>query len=359
MDAMTFVVMAGGTGGHVFPGLAVADELCLRGHKVAWMGSSSGIEGRVAPKAGYDICEITYCSPRGRGRIRALLDLWRAVREATRSIRRLRPSLLIGMGGYMSVPGGLAGRRAGVPLVIHEQNALAGKANRLLARFAKRSLVGYPGSFGGSVKDGTTVHVGNPVRKGFSEAPEPDVRIKGRSGPLRILVVGGSQGSQFLNERIPEVVAEMDAGARPEVVHQCGAGNRGTVENAYLERSVQATVHEFIDDMARAMAEADLMVSRCGAATLAEMSAVGLGSVLVPYPHATEQHQLMNARHFENEGAGIVVEQSGFDAAGLARRLAGIGRGETLRMAQAARRVNPADSARRIVDLCEEVARAV
>lgn len=356
MSGLRVAILAGGTGGHVFPGLAVADELLGRDHRVWWIGSSAGRENQWVREHGLPLRAVPYESPRGRGLARAGLDLARAFREARRIVREVAPSVLLGMGGYASVPAGLAGRCDGRPLVVHEQNAVPGRANRLLARLARRVLVAHPGVLG---RLGARVSVvGNPVRGAFSSVESPEGRIGGREGRLRLLVLGGSQGARFLNERLPEALGGMPARERPLVTHQCGAGNREAVEAAYRGRRVECAVHEFIDDMARAMGEADLLVGRSGAATLAEASAAGLGALLVPYPHAADGHQLENARHFAQAGAGVVVPQEGLDAGRLREALAPITRAVACGMAVAARRLNPPGAAGRIADACEEAARA-
>jgi len=278
------------------------------------------------------------------------------VLQARSALRAAAPQLAVGMGGYVSVPGGIASWLGRIPLVVHEQNSLAGKANRLLARLATRTLAAYPGAFAGGAL--AVTEVGNPVRKAFAEIPPPEERMRGREGPLRLLVLGGSQGARFLNENLPGVIAAVEKSSRPEVVHQCGPGNGEQVGRAYAELGVEASVHEFIDDMAGAMAEADLMAGRCGAATLAELSAVGLGSVMFPYPHATEGHQLKNAERFSCAGAALVVEEGNFDRGTMARELSGIGRERALSMAQAARAVGREGAAGAFVDACEEAVRA-
>jgi len=347
--------MAGGTGGHLYPALAAAEEFVARGHEVSWLGVSGGMEGRVVPRHGYAIRTVDYRTPRGQGKARALATLARAVLQARRALRAAAPDVAVGMGGYTSVPGGIASWLGGIPLVIHEQNSLAGKANRLLARLARRTLAAYPGAFG---RARAAAEVGNPVRRAFAEIPPPEERMRGRDGPLRLLVLGGSQGARFLNENLPGVIAAMGRPSRPEVVHQCGPGNAQQVGRAYAKLGVDADVSEFIDDMAGAMAAADLMAGRCGAATLAELSAAGLGSVLFPYPHATEGHQLANAEHFARAGAALVVEEGKFDPGATAREIAGIGRGRALEMARAARALGRAGAAGAFVDACEEAARA-
>lgn len=356
MSRLKVAILAGGTGGHVFPGLALVDEMQDRDHEVLWIGTARGRENQWVREHGVPLSAVPYESPRGRNKAVAACELFRAFRAARRLVRDAAPSLLLGMGGYASVPAGLAARYDGYPLVVHEQNAVAGRANRLLARFADRVLAAYPGAMRG--RGGKVSVVGNPVRGAFLAAPPPEERFGARQGPVRVLVAGGSQGASFLNERVPEALGGIPGPGRPGVVHQCGSGNRAQVEEAYRRRGVGCEVHEFIEDMAGAMADADLLVGRSGAATLAEASAIGLGVVMVPYPHAADRHQLENARVFEKGGAGVVVRQDGDGPAGLRDALASVDREGALRMALAARGLNPPGAAARIVDACEEVARA-
>ena len=353
---MKALMMAGGTGGHVFPALAVADELRRRGHEVVWLGVRGGMEADIARRNGYPLQEIEYRSPRRQSRILAALALLRAVFRACGVMRGVKPDLVVGMGGYASVPGGLASRLCGLRLVIHEQNSLAGKANRLLARFAHKVLVAYPGALR-APKD-EALEVGNPVRDGFGSMRPPEERMAGRSGPMRLLVLGGSQGAKFLNENLPQAIGAMAPGSRPVVVHQCGRGNRGPVEAAYAAHQANADVREFIDDVAGEMERADLFAGRCGAATLAEIAAAGLGSMLFPYPYATEQHQSRNAQFFARAGAAVVIEETDFAPGLFAKELADIGRERALQMASAARGIAHANAAGKFADVCEGVVRA-
>lgn len=348
------MIMAGGTGGHVFPALAVAGELrAVR--EVVWLGTERGIEARLVPAAGYptEWIEVEGLRGKGIGRwLAAPLRLLRAVAQARRVLRRRRPGVVLGLGGFASGPGGIAAWLAGTPLVIHEQNAVAGMTNRWLARFASRIAEGFPGSF--PTRQGA-LYVGNPVRPEISALPPPRQRFEARSGPLKLFVFGGSQGASALNRLLPAAVALMPASRRPLVLHQTGAKERESTEAAYRAASVQADVRAFVDDMAAAYAEADLVVSRAGALTVAELAAAGVGAILVPFPAAVDDHQTRNAEWLGRISAAQVVSEAGLTAPELANRLAtllGTGRTRLLAMAEAARSQARPDAARRMAELC-------
>lgn len=348
-------MMAGGTGGHVFPALAVAQALRDRGHEVSWIGTAAGLESRLVPERGFELDEIHVKGVRGSGILRlvtAPLVVSRAMWQALRILRRRRPSVVVGMGGFATGPGGLVARLMGLPLVIHEQNAIPGLTNRLLSRIATRVLVAFEGTFG--TRAGVQV-TGNPVRPEITEIPSPETRFAGREGPLRLLVTGGSLGAQALNEQVPAAIGLMSGDFHPHIRHQAGRGKADAAEAGYEQAGVTAKVTEFIDDMAEALAWADVVICRAGALTVSELAAAGVGSLLVPYPYAVDDHQTVNAKVLVQSGAAGLVQQSELTAQGLADWLAGHGREDLRSMAIAARGCATPDSVKRAVEACEEV----
>jgi UDP-N-acetylglucosamine--N-acetylmuramyl-(pentapeptide) pyrophosphoryl-undecaprenol N-acetylglucosamine transferase len=350
------MIMAGGTGGHVFPALAVAGA--LRGRRdVVWLGTERGIEARLVPAAGYPVEWIRVEGLRGKGVarwLRAPFSLARAVGEARAALKRRQPGVVLGCGGFVSGPGGIAAWLTGAPLVIHEQNAVVGLTNRWLARFASRVAEGFPGSF--PTRRGA-VYVGNPVRPEIAALPPPRERMGARQGPLRLLVFGGSQGATALNQLVPEAVAMLPLARRPVVMHQTGARDRDATAASYRAAGIQADVRAFIDDMAAAYAEADLVVSRAGASTVAELAAAGVAAMLVPFPAAVDDHQTRNAAWLAQVSAAQVVSESGLTAGELANRLATLfagGRAKLIAMAEAARGLAVTDAAERVAALCLE-----
>lgn len=350
----TLLVMAGGTGGHVFPGLAVADRLKAQGWTIHWLGTADRMEAELVPAHGYSISFIDIQGVRGNGIKRLLVAPYRIVKsvlQARRVLKSIRPDVVLGMGGFASGPGGVAAWLSGIPLLLHEQNAAAGLTNKLLARLAKRVLMAFPGAFAPSAR---TAVVGNPVRPEVVALPDPQLRSS--SEPLRLLIVGGSLGARVLNEQVPPAVAS--AGVPIEVRHQCGKGNRDVVAEAYAKQGVEAEVSEFIKDMADAYAWADLVVCRAGALTVSEVAAAGVAAIFVPLPHAVDDHQTRNALTLVDGGAAEFLPQSELTPASLAARLSWLaGRRETLlNMAQAARRVAIIDAAERVADECKRLA---
>ena len=315
--ASPVLIMAGGTGGHVFPALAVAQALCDRGVGVVWLGTRRGLEARIKPPAGVAMEWLTMSGLRGRGLrvwLLAPFTLGRALLQALRIVRRVRPGMALGMGGFVSAPGGLAAWLARVPLLIHEQNAVAGYANRLLAQFARRVLLAFPGAL---PTRRPCMEVGNPVRRELLGLEPPRARFAGRSGPLRILVLGGSQGARILNHMAPEALAKLKAECT--VLHQAGRADAREVESAYKRLGMKSNVREFIADMAQVYAWADIAVCRAGALTLAELSAVGLGAVLVPFARAADDHQTRNARYLVERGAASLLAERDLSADALAQ----------------------------------------
>lgn len=356
----TVLILAGGTGGHVFPGLAVARVLREQGLKVVWVGTQRGLEARVVPEAGFPIEWITIQGLR-RGSLRDLIflpgRLLVALWQAFRIFRRHRPVVALAMGGFVAGPGGIMAWLTRTPLVVHEQNAYAGLTNRSLAFVANRVLSGFPEAF--RSLPGAT-HVGNPVRAEILQLPIPQVRLAGRQRPLRLLVLGGSQGATVLNDVIPEAVALMDPAVRPIIHHQSGRTGAASTALVYERHKLTATVTAFIDDMAVEYAWADVVVCRAGAMTIAELCAVGIAAVLVPYPFATDDHQTANARFLADRGAAMCVSQAEFSAPRIAELLDGLARQADvgMRMAEQSRACAMPDSTERIVAVCLEVAHA-
>jgi UDP-N-acetylglucosamine--N-acetylmuramyl-(pentapeptide) pyrophosphoryl-undecaprenol N-acetylglucosamine transferase len=350
----TVMIMAGGTGGHVFPALAIA-EMLRASREIVWLGTQAGIESRLVPAAGYPVEWIEVEGLRGKGVGRWLtapLRLLRAVAQARKALARRRPGVVLGLGGFASGPGGIAAWLAGTPLVVHEQNAVAGLTNRWLARLASLIAEGFPGSFPAAQH---AIYVGNPVRPDIASLPAPRQRFESRNGPMRLFVFGGSQGALALNRLVPAAVALLPESRRPWVLHQTGTKDREATEAAYRAAGVQADVRPFIDDMAAAYANADLVISRSGASTVSELAAAGVGSILVPYPAAVDDHQTRNAEWLGRVSAAQVVAEAGLTAPELANRLAtlfGNGRARLLAMAEAARSLAVTDAARRVADLC-------
>jgi len=307
------MIAAGGTGGHVYPALAVAAALRERDVPVVWMGTRAGLEARVVPAAGIPLEWLSVGGLRGKGwrtRLLAPLVLARACLQAAGILRRHRPRALLGMGGFAAGPGGLMARLLGCPLVIHEQNAVAGLTNRVLARVATRVLEAVPGTF--PAGRGATA-TGNPVRADISALPSPDERFAARQGPLHILVLGGSQGARWLNERLPAALARLDSARRPRVTHVAGPRNLDAARADYARAGVEATVVPYIEDMASALADADAVIARAGAMTVAEIAAAGVGALFVPFPHAVDDHQTANARWLAEAGAAVIVQQAELD----------------------------------------------
>ena len=353
------LIMAGGTGGHVFPALAVADELRARGVEVSWLGTQRGLEARVVPAAGYPLNTVRVTGLRGKGALRLLLApfmLAGALWQALRIELQLRPRAVLGMGGFVSGPGGVIAWLLRRPLLIHEQNSVAGTTNRLLAPLARTVMVAFPGSLPAARQP---VHTGNPVRGRITSLPAPATRLADRSGPMRLLIVGGSLGARALNDTLPAAIAQLQPGNPLQVYHQTGRDDLEQVVSAYKEASVEARVEPFIDDMAEAYAWADLVICRAGALTVAELAVVGVAAILVPFPHATDDHQTGNARFLADAGAAVLLPQSKLEPAGLASMLSDFisQREVLLEMACRARELAMPGAARRVAELCLQAAR--
>lgn len=351
---MKIVIMAGGTGGHVFPALAVAQVLRARGHEVAWIGTRQGLEARVVPAAGIPLECIEVGGLRGKGWRTLLVAPWRVARamyQAWRILQRLQPAVALGMGGFASGPGGLVARLRGCPLVLHEQNAAPGFTNRVLSHVTRHVLEGFPGSFAAARH---AAYVGNPVRKEIFDVAAPAARFADRRAALRVLVIGGSQGARVLNATLPQAVARLPAQLALEVWHQTGVRDVEMVASAYREHHVPARVAPFIEDMAEAYAWADLAVCRAGALTIAELAAAGLGALLVPFAAAVDDHQTRNAQFLLRAGAAEVLAQRDVSAHSLVpvlQRLLG-NRDGLRQMAERARALAKPDAAQRVADIC-------
>ena len=350
----TLMVMAGGTGGHIYPGLAVADALRERGWKVVWMGNPDGMEARIVPASGYEVAWVRFTALRGKGLLRKLLlpfNLRKGFAQALAQIRRVRPDVVLGMGGYVTFPGGMMAALLGRPVVVHEQNSVAGMANKVLAGVADKVVTGFPGV----LKKGEWL--GNPVRADITAVAPPAVRFAGRSGPLKVLVVGGSLGAAALNEAMPKALALLAPEDRPLVTHQAGTRQIEALRAGYQAAGVGGELLPFIDDMAARYAGADLVICRAGALTVAELAAVGVASVLVPFPHAVDDHQTGNARFLADAGAAILLPQTELTPQRLATLLQDMTRERLLTMAEKARSCAKPDATARVADVCAGLAR--
>lgn len=345
------LILAGGTGGHIFPGLAVAAQLRAAGWEVVWMGARGGMEERLVPPHGYRTAWIRARAARGKGIVQKLLlpaNLLLSFWESLRHLRRIRPDVVLGLGGYVAFPGGMMASLLGRPLALHEQNAIAGLANRVLAGVSDKVMVAFPGA----LKDAEWT--GNPVRAEIASIASPEVRFGGRAGPLRILVVGGSLGAQALNEALPKAIGLLKD--RPIVVHQSGEKHLDTLKRNYADAAVAGELVTFIDDMARRYAEADLVICRAGAVTVAELSAGGMASILVPFPHAVDDHQTANARFLADQGAAILIQQPDLTPQKLAALIGSLDRAQLLEMARKARALGKPGAAQLVARRCMQLA---
>ncbi|MDU2731958.1 MAG: undecaprenyldiphospho-muramoylpentapeptide beta-N-acetylglucosaminyltransferase [Mixta calida] len=352
MSGKRLMVMAGGTGGHVFPGLAVAHHLMAQGWQVRWLGTADRMEADLVPKHGIEIDFIRISGLRGKG-LKALLAspirIFNAWRQARSIMKAWKPDVVLGMGGYVSGPGGLAAWSCGIPVVLHEQNGIAGLTNKWLAKLATKVMQAFPGAFPHADV------VGNPVRTDVLALSSPEQRLSGREGPIRVLVVGGSQGARVLNQTLPQVAALM--GDRITLWHQTGKGNLPQVMADYEKAGqTQHKISEFIGDMATAYAWADVVVCRSGALTVSEVAAAGLPAIFVPFQHKDRQ-QYWNALPLEKAGAARIFEQPQFTADAVAETLTQWDRPTLLRMAQNARQVAIPDATERVAAEVSAVAR--
>ena len=355
IDVRPVLIMAGGTGGHVFPALAVADELRLRGIPVVWLGTKAGIESRLVPQAGYPIEWMSITGLRGKNTMTLLLAPVRLVLacwQALAVLLRRKPCAVLGMGGFASGPGGLMAWLLRKPLLVHEQNAIPGLTNKILARLASGVLQAFPGVF----KQAITT--GNPVRQSICEIEKPESRVLQSQvqdkASLRLLVIGGSMGAVKLNEIIPQALAKIETAQRPEVIHQTGLKNIESAKTFYIETGVEARVEAFIDDMPSAYQWADLVICRSGAMTVFELAAAGIASILIPYPYAVDDHQTANAYYLEQAGAAVIKQQHELTVDWLVEIINDFSanRKKLLDMAVAARKLAIPDSAKNIADAC-------
>ena len=348
----TILIMAGGTGGHIFPGLAVAEQMRAAGWEVVWMGARGGMEERLVPKHGYRAAWIRAKAARGKGLLQKLLlpaNLLYSFWESARHIRSVRPNVVLGLGGYVAFPGGMMASLWNRPLALHEQNAIPGLANRVLSQISDKVMAGFPQALKNAE------WTGNPVRAEIAAIASPEVRFQNRQGPLRILVVGGSLGAQALNEAMPQAMALLKD--KPLVVHQSGEKHLDALRKHYAEAGVQGELVAFIDDMARRYAEADLVVCRAGAVTVAELSAGGMASILVPFPHAVDDHQTANGKFLADHGAALLIQQRDLTPQKLAQMIEGLDRSRLLDMARKARALGKPDAARVVAERCMSIAR--
>ncbi len=348
------IIMAGGTGGHVFPGLAIATRLQEKGVSVSWLGGARGVEHEWVPRNGIVLHALKISGLRGRGWkgwLAAPLRVLRATWEAAVILRRERPNAVISMGGYAAGPGGLAAWLLGIPLLVHEQNRVAGLTNRILARLARRIYAGFEGAFPESDKLRV---VGNPVRHSIQDLPMPAERLR-KGPPWRLLVLGGSQGAVSLNEQLPAVFARLPM--EVEVVHQCGRNNEAATRAAYERAGVKAEIHAFVEHMGALYGRQDLVIGRAGASTVAELAVAGMASILVPFPYAVDDHQSANARWLEEVGAARIVQEGDDFAARMQQALEAVLEAETLlRMSTAARnRAHPHAALHLVEDALPEV----
>lgn len=349
------LIMAGGTGGHVFPALAVARDLAARGVEVRWLGTRAGMEAELVTKAGFPLEFVDVAGLRGKGLfgwLMAPLRLTRALWQALRILRRVRPHAVLGMGGFVTGPGGVAARLLGIPLLVHEQNAIAGLTNRVLARIADVVMEAFPGTFP------QAVHTGNPVRDEIAVLPEPDVRYQEHDGRLRLLVIGGSLGAMALNQTVPKALALLEPAMRPQVKHQTGQRNLEAARREYDSAKTEAELLPFVDDMAAAYAWADLVICRAGALTVSELAAAGVPALLVPFPFAVDDHQTHNAQFLVQARAGVLLPQESLTPENLAEALRDFcaepaeGRSRLCAMARNARGLARPEATRQVADLC-------
>jgi UDP-N-acetylglucosamine--N-acetylmuramyl-(pentapeptide) pyrophosphoryl-undecaprenol N-acetylglucosamine transferase len=347
------LVMAGGTGGHIFPGLAVAEALRERAWRVHWLGGPGSMESRLVPPRGFAFETIEFSGVRGKGLgtfvmlpVRLAKSFWQSVQV----MRRVKPDVVVGLGGYISFPAGMASVMLGKPLVLHEQNSVAGMANRVLAAFARRVFTAFPGALK------KAAWVGNPLRPAFVQQPAPQECLAARSGPLRLLVVGGSLGAKALNDIVPKALALIPRDARPHVVHQSGAKQIDELRANYTAAGVLAELTPFIDDTAQAYADADLIVCRAGASTVTEIAAVGAAAVFVPFPAAVDDHQTTNAKFLVDAGGGWLVQQRDLTPERLAQLIRQVDRPELIRRATAAKTMQKTGATDEVVKACEELA---
>jgi UDP-N-acetylglucosamine--N-acetylmuramyl-(pentapeptide) pyrophosphoryl-undecaprenol N-acetylglucosamine transferase len=357
MIAKRLMIMAAGTGGHIFPGLAIAETMRARGWSVSWLGTARGMEQNLVPKHGIEMDAIDFSGMRGKGwrhTVGGAFKMLAGFVACRRFIRARRPDVVLGMGGYVTVPGGLMARLAGVPLVLVNADAALLLSNKMLTPLASKVCFGFPADFGKAAAKAAVT--GNPVRQEILDMSAPGLRFGGRAGVLRILVVGGSLGAKALNEAVPAALALIPSERRPQVTHQSGKQHVEQLRGAYAQAGVSATVVDFIDDMARAYSEADLVICRAGAITVAELTAAGVASVLVPLVASTTSHQRDNATWMAQQQAAVHLPQTEMSPAALAALLQKLSRDECLAMALAARAAGRRDANEAIAQVLEDLA---
>lgn len=349
----SILIMAGGTGGHIFPALAVADLLRMQGWHVTWLGAPRSMEAELVPKHKYEMAWVRFSGVRGKGLLRLLLlpfDLLVALWQSMAAILRHRPDVVLGMGGYITVPGGMMAALLRRPLVIHEQNSIAGMSNKVLAHIAQKVLSGFPDVLPHAL------WCGNPVRGDIAGLSDPQHRYAARSGKLNVLVVGGSLGAKAINDAVPKALALLPPAMRPNVLHQTGKQHLEVVRQAYQQAGIQADIKPFMDEMAKHYGNADLVICRAGALTIAELAAAGVASILIPFPFAVDDHQTCNAQFLSKRGAAVLLPQSELSAEKLAQLLREMNREKLLEMAQRARALAKVGAAGEVASICTELA---
>lgn len=351
------LIMAGGTGGHVFPGLAVAKRLREEGITVNWLGTAKGLEARLVPEAGIPLHYISISGLRGKGFKDLLFAPWRltkAIFQAIKIMRQLNPDVVIGMGGFVSGPGGIASWLLKRPLIIHEQNAKPGTTNKWLAYVAKKVLEGFPETF---TQRRNVITIGNPVRSEIINLESPETRRRDSNSPLHLLIIGGSQGAAAINQLVPKALAKLAESERPLVYHQAGDKNLADTQKAYLDAGVAADIKPFIVEMDKAYAWADIVLCRSGALTVAELCAAGLGAILIPFPFAVDDHQTMNAMFMVKNQAALLIQQADLTEEKLAELLKELhlNREKCYLMGQSAYKSRKIDATERVLKICEEI----
>lgn len=353
----TILIMAGGTGGHVFPGLAVANYLKSAGWHVVWLGTQSGMEARLVPQHDIDMKMIDFSGLRGKGAMTWLtlpLRLLRAFWQSIKVLREVKPNVVLGMGGYPAFPGGMMASLMNKSLLIHEQNSVPGLTNKVLAKLADKVLLGFPGA----IKNGHVIFSGNPVRDEISQLATPEERFQNREGKLKLLVIGGSLGAQVLNTVVPEMLKLLPQDRRPSVIHQAGAKHIEALKQNYGDMVDDVELVDFIDDMAACYANCDLVVCRAGALTVSELAAVGVASILVPYPYAVDDHQTKNAEFLSENNAAFLLPQNDLTPKKLEEILLKNTREDLFVMAKAARMLAKPDATQLVAQTCIEMSEA-
>ena len=353
MTKPSILVMAGGTGGHIFPGLAVAEYLRICGWKVSWLGNPSGMEYRLVKSCDFPFEAVEFGGLRGKGikaKLMLPINLARACHQSWKIMRRLKPNVILGMGGYITFPGGLISKLLKRPLVLHEANSIAGSANRALAKIAMRTLTGFPNTMENAE------WVGNPIRQEFDHIAAPTLRYEQRQGPLSLLVVGGSLGAAALNENIPAALALIPLEQRPTVIHQAGDKHLLDLQRRYADFGVKADIRPFIEDMPIAYAQADLVICRSGAMTVSELAACGVASCLIPFPHAIDDHQTANARFLSEANAAVLLPQQNLNPQDLALMIQNLNRSDLKEMAVRAHALSKPYATQRVAEVCADCA---